>query len=184
MSGCRLNSPRLQLRAPQAGDVRAVMPLIGDYEVAKNLSSVPHPYSQGDWFELLERAQGGYARGTDFTFAVVRRSDNVLMGMCGAHWRDGGLFEIGYWLGRPYWGEGFATEAARRVAAFAFHDLKVETLIAGYFADNPASGRVLAKLGFAPNGVQTKDSRARKGPVECHMMVLPRENFGRRRIAA
>jgi RimJ/RimL family protein N-acetyltransferase len=174
----------LRLRAPQTADARSIVPMIGDFEIAKNLSSAPHPYFETDWYELLDRVNEGHARGTDFTFVITRASDGAVMGMCGVHWRDGGFFEIGYWLGRPHWGEGFATEAARRISAFAFHDLKVETLVAGYFADNPASGRVLAKLGFAPDGMRIKDSRARKAPVECNMMLLPREHFGRRRIAA
>ncbi len=71
-------------------------------------------------------------------------------GCCGLHLRESGLFELGYWLGRPFWGHGYATEAARKLAGFAFSRLKATQLTAGYFHDNPASGRVLEKVGFAP----------------------------------
>jgi RimJ/RimL family protein N-acetyltransferase len=102
------------------------------------------------------------------------------MGLTGAHLRDGGYFEMGYWLGRPYWGQGYATEAARKLAAFAFSGLKAGRLTAGYFHDNPASGRVLEKIGFKPDGAEHRDCLARGHTVYCLGMLLQRENFGRR----
>lgn len=179
-----LETARLKLRLGEIADAAAVVPLIGDYDVAKNLARAPHPYAAQDWLDHVTRMAEGYARGTDFSFLVVRKSDGVVMGKCGVHLTDGGPFELGYWLGRPYWGEGFATEAARRVAIFAFYELKVDVLVAGWFEDNPASGRVLEKLGFQATGLEPMESRARRGTVNCHRMRLEREGFGRKKAAA
>ena len=179
----KLETARLKLRLPEMEDMKAVLPLIGDYDVAKNLSRAPHPYAAEDWREHVARMNEGFARGTDFSFLVVRKSDGAVMGKCGVHLLEGRPFELGYWLGKPYWGDGFATEAARRVAAFTFHDLTVETLMAGWFEDNPASGRVLEKLGFVTTGTESRDCKARGAPVNCRMMRLAREDFGRRKAA-
>jgi len=86
-------------------------------------------------------------------------------------------FMLGYWIGKPYWGRGFATEAARRVARFTFDELGAERLAAGWFDDNPASGRVLRKLGFQDAGSEEKDCLSRTTPVICHKVTLTRADF-------
>src|SRR5690606_30816290 len=86
--------------------------------------------------------------GRDFVFAVDLPGEG-LIGMIGAHKSGEDSFEVGYWYGRPYWGQGFASEA---LAAFLFEAQRLGRLEAGHFADNPASGRVLEKNGFAYTG--------------------------------
>jgi RimJ/RimL family protein N-acetyltransferase len=180
MSCRRLETERLILRPPEASDIPAFVPLIGNYEVAKNLSRVPHPYEESDAHTFLEKAEAARAAGTDFNFAITRKDDGAYMGACGVHLKDG-AFEFGYWLGQPYWGQGFATEAARRLVTFAFDDLKVPRLVAGWFHDNPASGRVLAKLGCVPDGAEQRDCLARGHSVYCRNVKLDREGFERAR---
>lgn len=176
-----LETERLLLRPPQERDVAFMVKLLGDYDVAKNLSRAPHPYAESDALEFLGQQEDKRAKGTDFTFAIVDKERGTFMGVCGLHLRDQGYFELGYWLGKPYWKQGFATETARRVAGFAFHDLKAAKLIAGWFHDNPASGHVLAKLGFLPCGVESRECRSRGHAVYCNMVQLPREKFGKQR---
>ena len=106
----------------------------------------------------------------------------MFLGSCGLHLKDG-RFELGYWLGKPFWGQGYATEAAKKLVSFAFHDLKATSLWAGWYHDNPASGRVLEKLGCRPDGVEPRHSLARGHAVYCHMVALTREQFGRKRAA-
>ncbi|MGB8366129.1 MAG: GNAT family N-acetyltransferase [Rhizomicrobium sp.] len=180
MSCCRLETERLLLRPPEAGDIARIVPLLGDYAVARNLSRVPHPYGAEDAQSFISRAAEERALGQTHVFAIVPKSDGALAGTCGLHLKDDGVFEFGYWLGQPYWGRGLASEAARRLAAFAFHDLDAPTLRAGWFHDNPASGHVLDKLGAVPAGVEHRDCLARGHAVYCHMVVLDRENFRRR----
>jgi ribosomal-protein-alanine N-acetyltransferase len=181
---CQLNTERLLLRPPETSDVPSIVAGMGEWDVAKNLGRAPFPYREDHAHDFLGRQVEARAKGTDFAFGIVRKNDGAYMGGCGVHLRDGGAFEIGYWLGKPHWGQGYATEAARKVSAFAFHVLKAERLMAGWFHDNPASGHVLEKVGFVFNGSEQRDCAARGHTVFCNMMLLERENFGRRKQAA
>ena len=178
MSSSRLETDRLLLRPPESADIPAFLPLIADFDVSKNLSRVPHPYRESDAQAFIARTVQNRAAGTDFNFAITRKTDDAYMGSCGLHLKDG-VFEFGYWLGKPYWGQGYATEAARRLVGHAFEDLQVPYLVAGWFHDNPASGRVLAKLGCVPDGNDQRDCLARGHAVYCHNVKLDREGFER-----
>ena len=181
MSCCRLETERLLLRPQGADDIPAIVALLNDFDVVKNLSRVPHPYTEEVAREFLTRSVEDRAKGQAYPFTVTRKADKALIGGCGLRLKDDGVFEMGYWLGRPYWGNGYASEAARRVAGFAFHNLDAPTIRASYFHDNPASGHVLEKLGCVPAGVEHIDCLARGHAVYSHRVVLDRENFGRRK---
>jgi ribosomal-protein-alanine N-acetyltransferase len=172
-----LETQRLLLRQPQKEDAAAMVPLANDFDVAKNLASMPFPYTLADARAFIARAADLRAKGTGYTFAVLRKSDGTLVGACGVHPERG--HELGYWMGRPYWGQGFATEAARRVVRFAFEDLNAKKVIAGWYEDNPASGRVLEKLGFAHEKEEKRASVARGEHAVCRMMALTRASFAR-----
>ncbi len=92
-------------------------------------------------------------------------------------------FELGYWLGRPYWSQGFATEVARELLAFSFRNLRLDEVEAGWFHDNPASGRVLEKVGFRPDGTGQRDCAARGESVLCNLVIMSRAEFGQRQAA-
>jgi RimJ/RimL family protein N-acetyltransferase len=173
----------LLLRPPEPRDIPAIVTWIGDWDVAKNLSKCPHPYGEEDAREFLLRCAEGRAKGSDFGFAIARTADGRYLGQIGLHLKDG-TFEIGYWLGKPFWGFGYASEAARRIALFAFRDLKADSVWAGWFHDNPASGRVLEKLGCRPNGQEPRGCLARGHDVLCNLVILSREDFFARRMAA
>lgn len=176
-----LESKRLTLRPPQARDVAAIVGFM-EWDVVKNLSSAPHPYTEEHARTFLGRQEDGRAKGSDFAFAVTRKDDDALIGMCGVHLRETG-FELGYWLGRPHWGQGYASEAAAEVLAFAFRNLRAENVEAGWFHDNPASGRVLEKVGFVPSGTAERDCAARGASVLCNLVVMSRAEFGQRQAA-
>ncbi|MGC9952940.1 MAG: GNAT family N-acetyltransferase [Rhizomicrobium sp.] len=178
----RLETERLLLRPPEFRDVPAITTWIGDWDVAKNLASVPHPYREEDAREFVSRAVHKRAAGEGHCFAIERKEDGVFMGACGLLLKDG-RFELGYWLGKPFWRQGYATEAARKVVSFAFHDLKAASIWAGWFHDNPASGRVLQKLGCRHDGAEPRKCLARGHEVTCNLMALTREEFGRKRAA-
>ena len=135
-------------------------------------SRVPHPYNEGD-------AEAFIAMVDEHRFVIQRKSDGLFMGMAGLHGSD----EFGYWLGKPFWGFGYATEAAYRLVTYAFEALGCETVHAGWFYDNPASGHVLAKLGARHNGSNMRDCRARGMEVLCHDMLLTRAEFLRKQAA-
>jgi [ribosomal protein S5]-alanine N-acetyltransferase len=178
----RLETYRLVLRPPEYSDAPAFTALLGDFEVAKNLSRAPHPYQLSDAYDFVSSAAQNRARGEGFIFSVLYKEDEALLGTCGLRLQDG-VFDLGYWIGRPYWGMGIATEAARKLISFAFNSLKAESLTAGWFHDNPASGRVLEKLGFVPAGTAAHSCRARGHAVASNRMTLTRENFGRKKAA-
>jgi RimJ/RimL family protein N-acetyltransferase len=114
-------------------------------------------------------------------FAIVLRP-SCFIGVCGLHPR--GEWEFGYWLGKPYWGKGYATEAAGRVVTFAFEELIAQKLKAGWYYDNPKSGRVLEKLGFKLTGEGARNSLARGCKVDCHLVELDRATYMTRKKAA
>jgi len=147
---------------------------LSDYDVARMTSRVPHPYGESD-------AEAFIAMCESNRFVIERKGDGLFMGMAGIHADDG--YEFGYWLGRPFWGFGYATEAAQRLVSYAFTVLDVNQLHAGWFYDNPASGHVLAKLGARHNGSAMRDCRARGMALLCHDMLLTRADFLRKQAA-
>jgi len=183
MSCCGLETERLLLRKPEEADVPAITAMIGDWDVVKNLATAPYPYLEEHARQFIARIAEGRATGESHVFAITRKPAGAYMGTIGLHLRDG-AFEIGYWLGKPHWKMGYASEAARKVISFAFRELKATKLVAGWFHDNPASGHVLEKLGFQPDGAEQRDCAARGHSVYCHRVVLDRENFGRKKVAA
>jgi [ribosomal protein S5]-alanine N-acetyltransferase len=172
-----LETERLLLRPPQAADIGRFVPLLNDFEISRNLSRVPHPYTEDDGCAFVVQAADQRSRGEHFSFSVLRKKDTAYIGMCGVHPARG--FEVGYWVAKPFWGQGYATEAARRVVAFAFDLLGAERVAAGWFEDNPASGRVLVKLGFRAAHSEERVSLSRGHAVYCHLMVMERGDFVR-----
>ncbi|MBX3428398.1 MAG: GNAT family N-acetyltransferase [Hyphomonadaceae bacterium] len=171
-----IGTPRLKLRRLRMSDAQRVAQFCDDPGVGRNLAMTPLPYlpvAAEGWI-LINAARA--SRGTDFVYAVELPGEG-LIGAIGAHARGGEGFEMGYWFGRPYWGQGFATEAA---TAFVSEAGKLGALEAGHFVDNPASGRVLTKVGFAYTG-ETKAmfSLGRGETVACkRMRFAPKRERG------
>jgi len=177
-----LETERLLLRPPKATDISRFVPLLDDFAVSKNLASVPYPYTEDDGCAFIVKAASGWATREDLTFAVLRKADAAYIGMCGVHPARG--WEFGYWFGKRYWGKGYASEAGARIVAFAFEVLNAEKLVAGWFYDNPASGRVLEKLGFQERGEEARSCLSRGSDVQCHMVVLDRAAYMTRKSAS
>jgi RimJ/RimL family protein N-acetyltransferase len=170
------------LRPPEYRDVAAITTWIGDFEVAKNLASVPHPYREDDARAHVALAIEARAKGEGFGFVILRRQDELFLGQCGLRLKEG-AWRLGYWLGKPFWGQGYASEAAGRVLRYAFEVLKADRVGAGWFHDNPASGRVLEKLGFCYVGAASQTSLARGHEVYCHQATLTQAEFRRKKAA-
>jgi RimJ/RimL family protein N-acetyltransferase len=150
--GEELVTGRLYLRPPVAADAEAVVAICGDWEVARRLSRVPHPYGHSHFRFFLEQVVV-----MEPTWAIVLRETNELVGVIGlSPHPDGQSAELGYYISRPHWGQGLATEAGQAIVRLGTEDIGYPRLTSGYHADNPASGRVLAKLGFKPVGVSNR----------------------------
>jgi RimJ/RimL family protein N-acetyltransferase len=141
---------RLLLRPGWIEDAPALFAAIRDEEVVRNLATAPWPYE-------MEHARAFLAteRGPDDPVMLVLRRTKAapeLIGTIGLAPRPSGDVELGYWIAKPHWDRGYATEAGEAVLAIARHGLRLPKLAASHFLDNPASGRVLRKLGFRPAG--------------------------------
>ena len=147
-----LETSRLHLRAPVQQDAEAIISIAGDWEVARQLARVPHPYTDADL-----RFFFGQVVPNEPTWAILLQGMDRLVGMIGlAPAFDGQSAELGYYIARDQWGRGIATEAARAIGDVGFNSFGYRKLTSGYFSDNPASGRVLAKLGFTIIGTSSR----------------------------
>lgn len=155
---------RLLLRPGFAEDAPELARAIGEQAIVRNLATAPWPYGEEQAREFLSMERDDALP----SFLILQRTTGAprIVGGVGIGRRaDRDALEIGYWIGRPYWGLGFATEAGRAVLRIA-RALALPRLTAGHFVDNPASGAVLRKLGFRPTGqIVRRHSLARGGDV-------------------
>lgn len=165
-----LETQRLTLRRPTLADVKAIAMLANDRRVAENTRRLPHPYTASDAEEFVAAVA---AHPRDTAFAITTR-DDVLIGVVGLNAQDDGIYELGYWLGAPYWGHGYATEAARGAIDAAFEVCDADALVAGARVTNPASRRVLEKCGFQWTGVELHRFQALGYATPVDRLRLPR----------
>ena len=161
---------RLLLRAPAPQDIPAIAALANDEAISRMTLRMPHPYGQADAeaFVVNVAAQDP-ARANTF---LIEHEDLGPVGVIGLFEDSGIAPEIGYWIGRPFWGRGFATEALEGALVWAGKRWRRRALLSGHFADNPASGRVLEKAGFLYTGeVRRQFSKARDEAVHTRRMV-------------
>ena len=161
---------RLLLRPGWAEDAPALAAAIGDELIVRNLATVPWPYRLRDAEAFLAQPRDPILP----SFLIFERTGGEprLIGSCGLGRRPSGSVELGYWIARPFWGRGLATEASAALVDIA-RALRLPRLQASHFLDNPASGRVLEKLGFEPLGiVAPRLSCARGAEVPARMFAL------------
>jgi len=185
-----LETARLVLRAARLEDAKRVATLVNDRRIAENTARIPHPYTVDDATEWIKAAL--LQSATSYVITIA----GEVIGACGldmprphpplsptpAH--GGGLgrgagesrqgAELGYWIGVPFWGCGYATEAARCLIGHAFGDLGYEALTASARVSNPASRRVLEKCGFRWTGVGLCRIRAISSSVPVDRFRLER----------
>ena len=142
-----IRSERLFLRPAWPEDWEELLAVIADEAIVRNLARAPWPYGPDHARDFAMRPQDSRLPN----FFVSTASNGQLIGSVGLGRDDDGRTELGYWIARSHWGNGYAPEAARAVLRLA-RTLGHRKLVAGHFVDNPASGRVLAKIGFRPTG--------------------------------
>jgi RimJ/RimL family protein N-acetyltransferase len=149
----KLETPRLRLRPFTASDVPEIARLAGRAEIAATTLFVPHPYAESDAEAWLATHGPSAADGTGFTFAITTRDDRLVGAVALHPVPRHRRAELGYWIGVEHWGQGYATEAAAAVLGFGFETLGLNRIEAHAFPENPASARVLEKLGFRLEGL-------------------------------
>lgn len=173
-----LDTVRFRLRPFVPADAPDVERIVGDREIAAGTLNIPHPYEPGMAAAWIATHADGVERLSPIVYAVTARDDGALLGAVGlmlepAHQRA----EIGYWVAREAWGGGLCTEAARAVMAYGFETLGLERIHAHHFTRNPASGRVMQKLGMRHEGTLRGHvvKWGRREDIECYGIL--REEF-------
>jgi len=171
-------TPRLLLRPGFPEDAPALAAAITDEAIVRNLSAVPWPYGMRDAEAFLASPRDPVLP----FFLILERTESEprVIGACGLGRRPSGSVEMGYWIARPYWGRGFATEACEALIEIA-RTLGFPSLEGSHFVDNPASARVLEKLGFEPLGIvapRMSCARGEEVPARLMRLELRPERFG------
>ena len=169
--GPQIQTERLLFRLPELQDAVNIARYAGDLDIAKMTTRIPHPYPQPAVELWILTTRAGYRPGGNLAMTIEHEGEVI---------GGGGIFrrapdrdwEIGYWIAKPWWGRGFATEIGRAMVDFATREYGAGRIIAGHYDDNPASGRVLEKLGFSYTGdAHIEFSMARLGRANCLEMV-------------
>lgn len=142
-----LKTERLVLRQPVITDAARMSTLLSDMDIVRMTCTLPYPYLPlAAEFWVMQHA-ASRRLGTSYGYAITKDGGEI-MGIMDLFTNGDGDKEVGYWIGKPYWGNGYITEAAQAVIEEGFRCFDMDYIDAGYFYDNPASGRVLEKLGF------------------------------------
>lgn len=148
-----LHSKRLFLRPFELSDGDDLRRLAGDRAIADTTLQIPHPYKVGMAEEWILTQRPRFEAGEQVVFAVLLRESGQLIGAMGLVIENKfRRAELGYWIGRPYWGNGYCTEAGRAILQYGFQSLNLNRIHAYHFKRNPASGRVMQKLGMRHEG--------------------------------
>lgn len=170
-----LETERLEIRWPRLADAGLIERLAGDQAVAETTALIPHPYPPGAAGEYIFAARLANAEGTGLVLVITpRRKPREVMGVIGLHTGDRPEPFIGYWLGRAFWGRGYATEASCAMVDTLFKTSDASGLTSDVRITNPASRRVLEKCGFCFEGTSVAPFPARGGLLPVNRMRLGR----------
>lgn len=148
-----LQTRRLLLRPFRLRDAPSVRRLAGDRRIASTTLELPHPYEKGMARTWIRTHRDLFGRRRAVHFAIALRERDELIGAIALRLEEAhDRAEMGYWIGVPYWGQGFATEAAAALLDYGFRDLALNRIYACRMTRNPASGRVLEKIGLQHEG--------------------------------
>lgn len=172
-----LLSQRLVLRAPHTDDIDALAHLANNAAIATMVSRMPHPYTAADAADFVRRTKEG-AIGK-CVYAITRADNGAFLGCCGleADEQNERTLEIGYWLGEPYWNQGYVTEAAHALVDMAFRARDIDQIDARVRVMNVASRRVIQKCGFQFQGSGMVPSLALGGMVPVEWYRLDRKTW-------
>lgn len=172
-----LETSRLKLRPYSEADIAELVPLIGAREVAATTLRIAHPYTEQDARAFLVLAE----EPDKIWLAITLRADGRQIGGIGLRVDDQHQHaELGYWLGVPYWGQGYATEASREMLRYGFEVLGLHRIFASHFTHNPASGSVLRKLGMRNEGCQREHLRKWDRFVDSELYGILRQEWEHR----
>ena len=171
-----LLSPRLVMRAPHEDDIDALAHLANNANIANMVARMPHPYTVADAADFVRRTRAGTIGKC--VYAITIADNGAFLGCCGIEpHEDGRTVELGYWLGEPYWNEGYATEAAHALIDMVFRTRDVEQIDARCRVMNIPSRRVIQKCGFQFQATGMVQSLAVGGMVPVEWYRLDRKTW-------
>ena len=156
-----LRTDRLLLRPFTLADAPTVQRLAGERDISSTTLNIPHPYEDGMAEEWISAHQSRFDEGESVTYAIVLYKDGALLGaisLVNISQRHQNA-ELGYWIGKPHWNNGYCTEAARAVLRYGFGALGLNRIYASHLSRNPASGRVMEKIGMTYEGCQRQHTK-------------------------
>ncbi|MCA1029483.1 GNAT family N-acetyltransferase [Bacillus timonensis] len=148
-----LTTERLIIRSLIKEDAPIIEELASDYEIAKTTLSIPHPYPKGGALTWLQQVEEQNKLGKAVMYGIINKETNLLIGVMGLNLRK--VFdraELNYWIGKPHWGKGYASEAAQKLVSYCFEELHLNKVYAAAFTTNPGSWRVMEKIGMKHEG--------------------------------
>ncbi len=171
-----LRTARLRLRPFTAADAPDVQRLAGDPAVSDTALDLPHPFEDGMAEAWIGTHAAGISAGTLYIFAITSAESGTLLGAAGLMIEPGHRrAELGYWLGADFWGRGYATEASGAVIRHGFEQLDLHRIHASHLVRNPASGRVLQKLGMRREGRLRQHAWHRGGFEDLALFAILRD---------
>lgn len=149
-----LKTNRLVLRPFTLDDAPLVQKYAGDKAIARMTANIPHPYEDGLAEEWIAAHQDAFEKRKDLTLAAALDAGKTLVGAISLHSNEIHRYaELGYWIGKPYWNQGYCTEAAKEIVRYGFECMNLNRIQARHMTHNPASGRVMEKIGMKKEGV-------------------------------
>lgn len=145
-----LTTDRLILRPLQLSDTTKIQQLAGNIDIANSTISVPHPYSDGMAGKWIGKHLAGWLTRHSAIFAITLKSDHQLIGCAGLENIQNGSGQLGYWIGVPYWGNGYCTEAVERIKDFGFKRLQLKHIYGRHSKSITAPAKVMLKVGMYP----------------------------------
>ena len=174
-----LETERLLIRGFELSDAPAVQRLVNDIDIARSTLHIPYPYTLEMAEEWIASQKEQLENGTSIELAIALKKDGELIGAIAisAINREDETAEIGYWIGKKFWNNGYCTEAAKRIVQYCFEELKLNRVYAIHFSTNPASGRVMEKIGMKKEGVLRQNKKKWGEFIDTPIYAILREEY-------
>jgi len=174
----RTETERLALRGFTPADAADVQRLAGEREIAATTANIPHPYEDGMAEDWIAGHEEDFREGRGVTFAITDKAVGHLIGVIGLEIRrEYNHAEMGYWVAKPYWNRGYCSEAAKAVLRYGFDELDLHRIYARHFGNNPASGRVMGKIGMRREGCQRQHIKKWGEYLDMEIYGILREEY-------
>ncbi|MDR6371291.1 RimJ/RimL family protein N-acetyltransferase [Chryseobacterium bernardetii] len=153
-----IETERLVLSQLEERDIPFIVEYLQHRIFSDLTSNIPYPYVENDARSWVKMSKEAFDNNAGYTFAIRNKEDQII-GAIGLHDRDDDKAELGYWIGIPYWNKGYVTEAAEAIVNFGLNEMKFNKIFATHFLHNPASGRIMEKIGMEQEAILKQEMK-------------------------